>query len=300
MGVWLLDEIIFRAEVTASGYIMDGSLGDVGGMAETNSSHLVDRPSMPLSSPVPAPRRNPRPIPPPPLNRLPRLSHHRPLPAAPLPSLVATAKARLLAADLTSPALFSIASLPSLPPHADAAATKELRLPQPVHVQVLDIENLSLSRWEQIEELEAVERGEMTRGREVVRVTAEDDENNTGVGESQATQRPPRTSSGAAANTSVRRAGKNATHRLVLQDCKGTKVYALELRRIDGVNVGKTQAGEKILLKTDTVIARGTVLLEPEKCVLLGGKVEAWQKVWSDGRLARLREAASREQPQRT
>ncbi|KAF7547776.1 hypothetical protein G7046_g8903 [Stylonectria norvegica] len=99
------------------------------------------------------------------------------------------------------------------------------------------------------------------------------------------TQRPPHRAA------EVRPAGKNATHRLVLQDFRGTKVFALELRRMDGVGVGKTNVGEKILLKAGTVVARGTVLLEPEKCVLLGGKVEAWQKTWVEGRLARLRDA---------
>lgn len=228
-------------------------------------------------------------------------------PPPPLPSLVATAKARLLAADLTSPAHFALnddptssstsASVSALPPRADDATAKEIRLSRPVHVQVLDIENLSLSRWEQVEELEAVERGEMTRGREVVRVTAEDDDNNNNPSTATDTQPTNRTTSTftTAANTAVRRAGKTATHRLILQDCRGKKVYAVELRRVDGVGVGTTQAGEKMLLKAGTVIARGTVLLEPERCVVLGGRVEAWQKAWVKGRLARLREAAGRQ-----
>lgn len=140
-------------------------------------------------------------------------------------------------------------------------------------MQVLDVENLALSRWEQIEEMEAIARGEATRGREVVHVTEEGDD-----------QAP-----------SVRAAGKNATHRLVLQDSTGAKIYALELRRMDGIGVGKTQIGEKMLLKTGTVVARGTVLLEPTTCVLLGGRVEAWQRAWVEGRLTRLREAVEDE-----
>ncbi|KAK7431521.1 hypothetical protein QQZ08_002012 [Neonectria magnoliae] len=215
-------------------------------------------------------------------------------PPPPLPSLLATAKARLLAADLTSSSLLDAAALPSFPPAADTANNRETRLQRPVHVQVLDVENLALSRWEQVEELEAVERGETTRGREVVRVTAEDDENNEGENIQRTTTTTATTSAG------VRPAGKNATHRLVLQDAKGAKLYGLELRRIDGIGVGKTQVGEKMLLKAGTVIARGTLLLEPDKCVLLGGKVEAWQKVWLDGRLARLREAVRLEETQRS
>ncbi|KAM5352033.1 hypothetical protein ACJ41O_004756 [Fusarium nematophilum] len=206
-------------------------------------------------------------------------------PPPPLPSLLATAKARLLAADISASALINTSALQSLPPDADSPDSRERRIPRPVHVQVLDVENLSLSRWEQVEELEAVARGETTRGREVVRVTAEDEDEAEGQSQAQ-TQRPGGTRNA----TGTRAAGKNATHRLVLQDCKGSKVYGLELKRIDGVGVGKTQIGEKILLKAGTVIARGMVLLEPDKCVLLGGKIEAWQRTWVDGRLARLKE----------
>ncbi|KAK7398569.1 hypothetical protein QQX98_012047 [Neonectria punicea] len=211
-------------------------------------------------------------------------------PPPPLPSLLATAKARLLATDLTSSSLLDGAALPSFPPAADTANNRETRLQRPVHVQVLDVENLTLSRWEQVEELEAVERGETTRGREVVRVTADDDDNSEG----ESTQRTTTTT--ATTSAGVRPAGKNATHRLVLQDAKGAKLYALELRRIDGIGVARTQVGEKMLLKAGTVVARGTLLLEPDKCVLLGGKVETWQKVWLDERLARLHEAVRLEE----
>ncbi|KIL91739.1 hypothetical protein FAVG1_05356 [Fusarium avenaceum] len=208
-------------------------------------------------------------------------------PPPPLPSLLATAKARLLTADLTSSTIINTSSIQSLPSEADSTESREKRLPRPVHVQVLDIENLALSRWEQVEEMEAVARGETTRGREVVRVTAEDDDDNVVEGQTQTqTQR----TAGARNTAGPKSAGKNATHRLVLQDCKGTKLYALELRRFDGIGVGKTQIGEKMLLKAGTVIARGMVLLEPDKCVVLGGKIEAWQKTWLDGRLARLKE----------
>ncbi|KAF4437029.1 mediated genome instability Rmi1 [Fusarium acutatum] len=204
-------------------------------------------------------------------------------PPPPLPSLLATAKARLLAADLTGSTIISTGSLQSFPSDADSTESREKRIPRPVHVQVLDIENLASSRWEQVEEMEAVARGETTRGREVVRVTAEDDDDD---GVDGPTQQPL-----ASRNTAgPKPAGKNATHRLVLQDCKGTKLFALELRRFDSIGVGKTQIGEKILLKAGTAIARGMILLEPDKCVMLGGKIEAWQKTWVDGRLTRLKE----------
>ncbi|POR31136.1 RecQ-mediated genome instability protein 1 [Tolypocladium paradoxum] len=216
-------------------------------------------------------------------------------PPPPLPSLLATAKARLLACDLASSSLLDAALLAALP-DADAAvaATRDATLPRDVHVQVLDVENLSLSRWEQVEELEAVERGERTRGREVVRVVAAP-EHNGDDGASQ-TQRTARTASTPpAAATLV--AGPDATHRLVLQDHRGKRIFAVELRRVDRIGVGKTNIGEKMLLRAGTVVARGTVLLTPETCVLLGGKIEAWHDAWVEGRLARLKEAVDIHRP---
>lgn len=66
---------------------------------------------------------------------------------------------------------------------------------------------------------------------------------------------------------------------------------------MERMGVGRTAMGEKILLKAGTVVARGTVLLTPDTCVLLGGRVEAWQKVWMDGRLSRLKEAVGGDRP---
>ena len=210
-------------------------------------------------------------------------------PPPPLPSLVATAKARLLACDLTSSSAVDPSAAASFPANAGDPQGKELRLPRDVHVQVVDVENLSLSRWDQAQELEALERGERTRGREVIRVTAEDDDE---LNEPRTqTQRPP-------ASTAPPSAGKNATHRLVLQDRNGERVFALELRRIDGIAVGRTAIGEKVLLKAGTLVARGTVLLTPESCIFLGGRIEAWHKAWTDGRLVRLKETAGSDRPQ--
>lgn len=243
-------------------------------------------------------------------------------PPPPLPSLLATARARLLACDLTSSSSSSSSSQPSSSPsvvdssalaalptppsssnsrngEAEYLSIPELKLTTDVYVQVLDVENLSLSRWEQIEELEAVVRGETTRGREVIRVTADDDDQVHEDGSTQASTRTQRQRSGPSSNgnnnnnpgVSTAQAGKNATHRLTVQDRTGRRLHALELRRIDGIGVNKTSIGEKILLKGGTVIARGTILLTPDNCVLLGGKIEAWHKAWVEGRLARLKEA---------
>ncbi|KAL3952205.1 hypothetical protein ACCO45_013922 [Purpureocillium lilacinum] len=179
-----------------------------------------------------------------------------------------------------------------------AASAKEVRIPRDVHVQVLDVENLSASRWEQVEELEAV-----------VRVTADDDDDNSngvvdGTAASQtqtqttamAQARTANAGGGGAAPPAVA-AGPNATHRLVLQDHQGNRVYAVELRRVDRIAVGKTNIGEKMVLRAGTVISRGSVLLTPETCTILGGKVEAWHEAWIQGRLARLKEAVGGDRP---
>jgi RecQ-mediated genome instability protein 1 len=206
-------------------------------------------------------------LPPPSQSLLTSLTTRSPLP--PLASLVATAKARLLAADLTSSTLLDRTQLVPLPLGVENASLKEQRLQRDTHVQVVDLENLSLSRWEQIEEMEAVDRGERSRGRQVVRVTDEE----AGDGAAQVS------------------AGKNATHRLVLQDCNGARVYAVELQRIDGIGVAKTSIGCKMLLRAGTTVARGTVLLTAANCTLLGGRIDAWHDAWTAGRMARLKEA---------
>ncbi|EFY89263.1 hypothetical protein J3458_018810 [Metarhizium acridum] len=218
-------------------------------------------------------------LPPPSQSLLTSLTTRSPQP--PLPSLVATAKARLLAADLASSPYFDGSQLCPFPPGTDSADVKEAKLRHHTHVQVVDIENLSLSRWEQVEEMEAIERRERTSGREIIRVA---DDEGADAAESLAAR-----GTGPRAPVS---AGKKATHRLVVQDCKGTRVYAVELTRIDGIGVGKTNMGCKMLLRAGTPVARGTVLLTPENCVLLGGKIDAWHDAWMNGRMARLKEAA--------
>lgn len=226
------------------------------------------------------------------------MPNRNPLP--PLPALLATVKTRFLAADLTNPVLFDAPS-PAFPPGSSNPDVREVKLTWDIPVQVLDIENLSTSKWDQVEELEAIVRGEQTRGRKIIRLPTGDEEDGLAVDDqgTQATvngvERPGIQARGGSAASAAAVAtpavSKSSTHRLVLQDCKGQKLYGLELKRIDRIGIGTLNIGEKILLKRGAVLARGTVLLEPATCTILGGKIEAWQKDWVDGRLARLREA---------
>ncbi|KAH6615653.1 hypothetical protein B0J18DRAFT_459643 [Chaetomium sp. MPI-SDFR-AT-0129] len=300
-------------------------------------------------------------IPLPSLTWLQTLVSSRATPLPPLASLLATARARLLASDLCTPGLLDQAyaathALPvspsgpgSVPSGSGAGGAglaggrggggagrgggggdppRETTLPRDVAVQVLDIEDISRSRWEQVEELEGLARGEGTRGREVVRLPlgSEGEGEGEGEGERGQTQQQPQQQGqgqgqrqgapGQDRAATARPPSKNAMHKLVLQDCRGQKIYALELQRIERLSIsptvptpgtgigattaaysnpGKTHIGEKMILRAGTVIARGVVLLDPAKCVFLGGKVEAWHRAWVDGRLARLKEGAREE-----
>ncbi|KAI1332455.1 hypothetical protein F5Y16DRAFT_178277 [Xylariaceae sp. FL0255] len=207
-------------------------------------------------------------------------------PLPPLPALVATVKTRLLAADLTNPVIFD-SQTSSFPPNLSNPTVKEVTLPRDTLVQVLDIDNLTKSKWEQVEELEAISRGEQTKGREIIRLPTanEEEEEDPSYNQTQ----PIASSTAKNSLVTTNSAPRSSTHRLVLQDCKGQKVYGLELKRIDKIGIGTLNIGEKLLVKRGAVVARGTVLLEPANCTVMGGKVEAWQKAWFENRLTRLR-----------
>ena len=136
----------------------------------------------------------------------------------------------------------------------------------PIAVQVLAVEDMSKSRWEQIEAIEALERGEGTKGREIIRVAAtEEDDESGGV------------------------AKGGGPHKLALQDATGKRVYGIELKGLEGVGLGMSM-GCKMVLR-DVVVARGMVLLEPVTVTVLGGKIEGLHKAWKEGRKAELRAA---------
>lgn len=132
-------------------------------------------------------------------------------------------------------------------------------------MQVLSVEDMSKSRWEQIEAIEALERGEGTKGREVIRVAA------TEEGEDEHVKRDV------------------GPHKLALQDARGTRIYGIELKGVEGVGLGMSM-GCKMVLR-NVVVARGVVLLEPGTTTALGGKIEGLHKAWKDGRKTELKAA---------
>ncbi|GAB7361392.1 hypothetical protein MBLNU230_g1445t1 [Neophaeotheca triangularis] len=186
-----------------------------------------------------------------------------------LPALQRTALFRLLATDLTA----SIQTTPSsaFPTNLTSPETRQQHLPGPIPVQILDIEDIGRSRWSQVEALEAIERGETTKGREVIRVLPE--ENNASSEATRATA-----------------TASNGPHKLLLQDAEGTKVFAMEMSAIKGVDVSMA-IGAKLVLRNVTV-ARGLLLLEPAGVDVLGGKVEVWDQKWREERKGLLKEKA--------
>lgn len=205
-------------------------------------------------------------------------------PAPTLPRLIALTKSSILTSPITAASLLD-PSVPAFPQNLLSPEVREGRLPADVLLQIVDIEDLSRSRWDQIEELERVERGEMKRGRAVVRVENEEEDQDR----ERATQSAGGAGAGAAAE--ARKAGGNATHRVTFRDRAGTHLYGLELVRMTRLAVGVTKIGEKVVIKRGAAVARGTVLLEPGTCSFLGGYVEDEEKRWAASRLKALKEA---------
>ena len=191
-------------------------------------------------------------------------------PSTPIAALQRTALFRILATDLTS-SIQAPSAANVFPASISNPEAQDLKLAGPIAVQVLDIEDIGHSRWSQVEDIEAHDRGEMTKGREIIRVVADE------------TNPDPNHAPDATASS--------GPHKLLLQDCKGTNVYAFELESINGISV-QLAIGSKLVLK-DVTIARGVILLEPKCVEVLGGKVEAWDKKWRSERKSVLKRKAA-------
>lgn len=155
------------------------------------------------------------------------LNTQRQVPAG--PALFATLKFRVLASDITE----------SLQPHANlcfpvtatSADVQAATLPGPVAVQVVGLEDMGTSRIQQIERIEMGERGEIVKGREVIRVVPTQDESGEGAGGSGG--------AGGAGGTEGRRAGqptgKEGPYKVLVEDAGGRRVYGIELKSVPGI-----------------------------------------------------------------
>lgn len=185
-----------------------------------------------------------------------------------LAALKQTCLFRLLATDITSSLDQPAASI--LPADVLRGTVQSRFLSGPIVVQVLDIEDVGQSRWSQVEAIEARERGEMMKGREIVRVIEPEDDD-----------------SGQAA-APVQSKGP---FKILLQDAKGLQIYALDLRGIDGLNTNMSM-GVKLMLR-NVEVRRAVLMLESGNVQILGGKLEALDEAWKGGRKERLIKAAN-------
>lgn len=204
-------------------------------------------------------------------------------PTTPVSALASTATFRILAGDITT--ILSPALTPVLPRDIHRADIKERKLPSnDIVVQILDIEDLGRSRWEQIEAIAAIERGEGTKGRQIIRVGVNEDGGQELVG-------PP----DAAASAMSMTAEPKGPHKILVQDIEGTTAYGIEFRPIEALGLAMPMGG-KLILKGCT-IARGVILLEPTTIVSMGGKIEALHQQWISGKKERLSNAIHSQSP---
>jgi RecQ-mediated genome instability protein 1 len=190
-------------------------------------------------------------------------------PSIPVAAQQKTALFRILTTDIRE----SVQSKSNgiLPGDVSDPETRERQVGGPILVQVLDVEDIGHSRWSQHEAIEAQEKGEMTKGREIIRIVPETETSDPG-----AVARPSEMSLG--------------PHKLLLQDVKGTTAYGVVLDSVTGIGT-QMSIGSKLLL-SNVAIARGVMLLESRNIELLGGKVDAWDKKYREERKAVLKQKA--------
>lgn len=188
-------------------------------------------------------------------------------PNTPLPAVKQTALFRLLATDLTTTYAQSAPCV--FPSDVVRGQTQSRIVAGPVVCQVLDIEDVGHSRWSQVEAIEARERGETTKGREIVRVVEPENES-TSEPSAQPQSKGP--------------------FKLLLQDARGLKIFAYDLRGIDGLHTNMA-IGLKLIVRNVNV-CRGIAMLEHDSTQVLGGKIESLDKAWKQARKERLMAAA--------
>lgn len=190
----------------------------------------------------------------------------------PLPALIATAKIKLSKLDLLTPHLFDPAAQGSLPPNITNPATKERIIKGPLVLQVLEVYDIGRSKWEQIEAIEAIERGEKTKGREIIRDIPNPD-NDEG---------------GDAAFGEAMRGKSSGPHKLLLQDWKGQHIYGMEVSPVPKVGITMS-IGTKVVVR-DLVLARGVAMLDAKNTTVIGGEMKELNEKWIKERKQKLRD----------
>ncbi|RAK91892.1 DUF1767-domain-containing protein [Aspergillus costaricaensis CBS 115574] len=194
----------------------------------------------------------------------------------PLSALTQTALFRILTSDIRD-SLSATNPSTLLPVDIFDPTIQERRLNGPIPLQVLDIEDIGTSLWSQVEAIERVERGEAIRGREIVRTVNVGEDSEAAAAENNSNNNNAASGGG----------DSNGPHRLILQDAAGTRAVGVEFAKVNGIGLGKLAIGAKVVVR-DVTVARGLVMLTPESCVVLGGKIEGLDVQWREGRKERL------------
>ncbi|KAF8424043.1 hypothetical protein EV426DRAFT_533489 [Tirmania nivea] len=158
-------------------------------------------------------------------------------------------------------------------------------LPGPIAVQVVDIVDIGSSSMNQLESLEMAERGEVMKGREVIRVVPSEE-----AAESQAPGGGSRAGRNTGGNPGVMKA-TIGPHRVLLEDASGQRAWGFELEKVPGLEIGgKMKLGAKLVLRNVPVM-RELLMLQPSNTTVLGGSVGAWDQAWMEKRKAQLEAA---------
>lgn len=237
-------------------------------------------------------------------------------PNLPLPALQRTVQFRLLASSITQSlygadpntvgpenrALSSSSSSSSsttstvLPADVHDPHQPERRLAGPVALQLLDIEDVGTSRMAQIEveqdRLENLGRAERFRIVSVDEPTLDGDELQHHLPPPQQQQQQDdgvaAPAGGGGGGGGTQRTSKGP-HKLLLQDAAGRTCYGLEMEPLPGVRVGM-EIGCKLVVR-DGLLARGLLLLDRRCATVLGGRVEALDRVWRQAWLGRVQDS---------
>lgn len=206
-------------------------------------------------------------------------------PNTPLAALQRTVQFRILSTSVTHS--LSTSNLATLfPSDVHSSEIEERRLPGPVAVQIVGIEDVGHSRMAQIEgEDERV--ANLGRGEKFRIVGLQEEDVQDGEDEGGGVEHP-QVVGGGTKQGAVGAGAKTGPHKLLLQDAAGKTCYGFETEGIAGVKIGMDM-GCKLILK-DVLLARGLLLLDRGCVTMLGGKIEALDKVWKDGWLKKLKE----------
>lgn len=147
-------------------------------------------------------------------------------------------------------------------------ALNNARLEGPFLLQIVSVQDIGLSRIQQLERLTEFESGEYEDSKRIQRYAGDEGDEGEGHREEMSLDAP---------------VGKGMC-KLVVEDAQGLSAYAVEDQPVTGVRVG-IALGAKMRVR-DVQVLRGMLFLTPASVELLGGQIDAWNV----DRLKRLRQ----------